>query len=183
MTSFATSTRRLATAVGIVLVLIVAVWYFGIFRTESHKLAAAHQAHAAAETQITTMQGQVTNLEGLLKQVPQDKAKLAAFQAAVPDTPQLDAALNDINQVAVRSGATITSLGPSKPSTTPGSSGQKSAVPAVPLSIQASGSYSQLMALLSGLDAMPRTIVVNTIAISGTGPKLSATISAEIFYA
>lgn len=183
MTSFATSTRRLATAVGAALVLIVAVWYFGIFRTESHKLASAHQAHAAAETQITTMQGQVTNLKGLLEQVPQDKAKLASFQTAVPDTPQLDAALNEINQVAVRSGATITSVGPSNPSATSAGSGQKSAVPAIPLSIQASGSYSQLMGLLAGFDAMPRTLVVNTIAISGTGSKLSATISAEIFYA
>jgi Tfp pilus assembly protein PilO len=184
-----TATRRISIVALAAALVIVAVWYLALFSPQSKKLASAHKAQAAAEQQVTQLQGQVTQLEALQKQIPADQKRFSALSAAIPDNAQLDSALRDLHSAAVSSGATLSSVTPSAPSTgaagsttTPAAS-QSGAVPSITLAMTASGDYGQLRSFLSNLYSMQRTLVINQLAIAGTGNQLSASISAEIFYA
>jgi Tfp pilus assembly protein PilO len=48
--------------------------------------------------------------------------------------------------------------------------------------MSATGSYAQIISFLTGLAAMPRTVVVDHVAV-GEGAQSSVTINARIFYA
>ncbi|MHB1533825.1 MAG: hypothetical protein ACYC1D_04275, partial [Acidimicrobiales bacterium] len=54
--------------------------------------------------------------------------------------------------------------------------------PAIALTMSATGTYGQLMAFMRGLDTLPRAIVVDRLALTGTG-QLTASIDARMFYA
>lgn len=182
------TTQRIAVATAGVGLLLVVVWYLLLWSPQGHKLAAARQAHAAADAKISQLHTQISGLQALEREIPADKLKLAQYTSAVPNSPQLAEALHQIQAVASSAGVTMSAISPSSnPTTGAASSGQTaSSVPALAFTISASGSYQQLMTYLSSLDQMPRTLVVKSLSLTGgSGPNqsLSASISADVFYA
>ena len=121
-------------------------------------------------------------LQALQKQIPSDKARLAELNTAVTATPSLATVLVQLHQAASKSGATLSSVGPSNPTAPATGGAQTGGPPSVALTMVASGAYSQLRAFLTDLTNMPRTLVVDTLSLSGTGKTLTANISARIFY-
>lgn len=172
--------RRIAAIAGGVAIVVIALWYLAVFSPQSKNLKAAHAAHAAAETKIGQLTTQVQHLKVLVNEIPADQASLATLEQNLPDNPQLDTALNQLNQAAIASGVTLQSVGP----TDPGTSGRSanSGEPSVALSLSAVGAPAQVSGFLTRLSQMPRVVVVDRVALSGTSPQ-TASIGARIFYA
>lgn len=172
------STKRIGAVTAVAVVVLVAAWYLALFSPQKSHLAKAHKAQAAAEQQVGSLESQVAGLRALQRQIPADKTKLAAYDNAVPDNPQLASAIRLIQGAANASGVHLSAIGPSN-ATTASTTG----VPTVPVSLTTTGSYSQLMSFISALDSMPRTLVVNGINISGQGASLGGQFNTSIFYA
>lgn len=187
-----TATRRIpAVAAAAALVLVIA-WYFLLWGPEAKSVKSAHKAHAQAEQKITQLQSQIISLQGLVKQIPEDNAKFAQLEAALPENPQLDQALNLLHQAAVQTGVTLANVAPTTPSgSSSGASPSQGASggPAITLSLSVLGNPAQLEAFLSALNTLPRTIVVDKVSLSGGGQSSSsnsggaASLTARIFYA
>jgi Tfp pilus assembly protein PilO len=183
-----TSTRKIVAIAAAGAVALVLIWYVALMRPQVHNLAAAHKAHAAAEQKIETLDSQLAGLRALVKQIPADRARLSQYTAAVPDTPSLDTALNQLQQAAADAGVTLSSVGPSAPASTSGgaSSSTQSAPsgPAITLGITATGSYQALTNFLRQIASIPRALTVDSLSVAsgGSGSQLSANISARIFY-
>jgi Tfp pilus assembly protein PilO len=167
-------------AAGVSLFLVV-IWWLALMSPMTHKLAQNHKAQASAQTQISSLQGQIVQLKSIASQKPEDQNKLNALTAQVPDNPQLDVALNSLQDAANAAGVQLTSVGPSSPNSA--SSGSSGGLPAIAISVTCNGSYSQIMAFVTNLDKATRTFVVTNTNISGTGAKLSAQIGASVYYA
>jgi Tfp pilus assembly protein PilO len=182
-----TDSRKIVAIAAASAVALVLIWYVALMRPQAHSLAAAHKAHAAAEQKIATLDSQLAGLRALVKQVPADRSRLGQYIAAVPNTPSLDTALNQLQQAATSSGVTLSSVGPSTPAGTTGGSSSSSqgtpGGPAITLSMTATGSYPALTNFLRATAAMPRALVVDNLSLSGQGSQLSASITARIFYA
>ena len=188
-----TPTRRIAALAAGALVVLLLIWYLALFRPESNHLSSAHTARAAAEQQVAQLDQRVDGLQALKRNVPEDKTKLAQFEAAVPNSPDLLVALDQLQQAATRSGVQLGSVGPQAPATTSGGSGSSqsgssgssgsSGIPSISLSMTAIGTYAQTTAFLTALDDMPRTVVVDQVAITGSDTgSLTSSLTARIFY-
>ncbi|MGH9054517.1 MAG: type 4a pilus biogenesis protein PilO [Acidimicrobiales bacterium] len=176
------ATRRIAAIAAGAAVVLLIIWYVAAWRPLSSQLHKAHVAHAAAQVKVQQLGSEVVTLQGLVKQVPADTARLAQLDANIPDTPQLDQALDQLHQVAVTSGVSLTTVGPSSPAA-PAASGAAapSGPPALTLTLSATGTQQQVMAFLASLATMPRTVVVDHLGLSGSN-QVTASISARIFY-
>jgi Tfp pilus assembly protein PilO len=181
-----TSTRKIVAIAAAGAVALILIWYVGLMRPQAHDLAAAHKAHAAAEQKVATLDSQLAGLRALVKQIPADRGRLGAFTAAVPDTPSLDTALNQLHQAATWAGVTLSGVSPSTPAGTTGSASSSTQAapggPAITLGLTATGSYPALTNFLRGLATMPRAVVVDNLSLTAAGSQLSATINARIFY-
>jgi Tfp pilus assembly protein PilO len=182
-----TPTRRIAALAAGAVVVLLLIWYVALFRPQSNHLKSAHTARAAAEQQVAQLDGQVAGLQTLKRQVPHDTAKLAQFEAAVPSSPDLLVALDQLQQAATRSGVQLGSVGPQAPATTAGGTGSSqsgaSGPPSISLSMTAIGTYSQTTAFLTALDNMPRTVVLDQLSVTGSNTgTLTSSLTARIFY-
>jgi Tfp pilus assembly protein PilO len=186
-----TSVKRIFGVAGVAALVLVMAWYLALFSPQGRDLSKAHKAHAAAEQKISQLQGQVTQLNALKSQIPADRAALSVLDAAIPSSPQLDNALRQLHAAAASSGVTLSQVSPTTPTTNSASSSQtsstssasgSSAGSSITLTMTAGGSYPQITGFLTQLSSMPRTVVVTSVNLSGTGAQLTAQISANIFY-
>lgn len=115
------------------------------------------------------------------------RAKLAAYQRAIPATENLSALIGDIDAAAASSGVTWTNGSPqavAAASTTTGPGAKPAAAAATTgVSVSFTGPLSSQIAFISALQHMPRLAVVTGASLSpgGTAPSGSATI--DIFFA
>lgn len=186
-----THVRRIFAVASVALVVVAAAWYFLLWSPESKKLTQAHAARAAAEGQVSQLTTQEAQLASLLKNLPSDTARLKALEAALPNNPALDSALNALHQTATATGATVLSVGPSTPAGSASANGGSSSAsatpggPSVTLQITATGSLPQLenfLSRLTNLAETERVFVVDHISISGAS-VVQASFTARVFYA
>lgn len=182
-----TSTRRICSVAAAAAIVLLAAWYILLLRPQSKSLASAHKARAAAEQQASQLQSQIESLRAIYAQIPSDVQKYATLEKAVPDNPELSAAIDEIRSATQASGVQIKALNPAAP--TPPSAGSSasagSGTPSVAISMSGSGTYPQVVTFLSDLSSSPRTFVVDTLSLSGGtgGQPLSMELGAHIFYA
>src|SRR5438270_7546281 len=191
-----THMRRLGAITGGVALFLIVIWYFAILSPQSKSLTKAHKARAAAEAQISQLQTHIPALNSLVKNIPQDKAKLAKYKQAVPDDPQLPVALDSIQSAASDTGVTLSMTDPSNTSGGTAAGGSPAASPAggsgaLPVLMTVRGSYPQVTPFISALTAMPRTVVINSLNItshtgsagSGAQAGLQVSLSTDLYYA
>ena len=184
-----TAYRRIPMIAGAAALLIIVTWYFLLWSPQSKSLRSAHKAYAAAEQKISDSKAQVTQLQALKRQIPQDNARFAQLQAELPDNPQLDQALRLLHDAANQSGVLVGSLAPTTPAGAAAGTGQSgqggaaaSGGPSVTFNMSFQGGFAQVKSFLSALANLQRTIVVDKVAISGDKDPVTGTISARIFY-
>jgi Tfp pilus assembly protein PilO len=174
--------RQVAGASAAVIVALAAVWYLVLIRPESHQLAAARRADAAAQTQIASLHDQVAQLDAFKAHLAQDRARLQAAEQAIPNGSHLASAIRSIQAAAVANGVTLTSLDPQVPAPGSAPTATVGSAAVLPVSINVGGSYAGLVGFMQALDAMPRTLVVDTVNISGTDSNLTLALSTDLFY-
>ncbi len=181
------TTRRIGLVALVAALLLTLVWYVALFRPQSARLKAAHQAYSKAEQQAQTLRVKVTALEALQKQIPADTAALKQLDTAIPTSPDLRDVLNQLHSIASTDGVELTTFTPTQPSASSGgSSSSKSSGGPSPLNISMalSGPYQGMMSFITSLDSMPRTVVVDGVTINaGPSGKLTANLTARAFYA
>lgn len=166
-------------------IVLVVIWYLAMWSPESKSVQKAHAANAVATQKIGQLQSQAGGLQALVKKIPADNARFAQLEAEMPDNPQFDQALNQLQQAAAQTGVSVPSVTPSTPPEAGGSAGsaaQSQGIPAISLTMSVQGTSQQLEAFLSALYSMQRTVVVDRVSMSG-GTSTSMSISARIFYA
>lgn len=176
-----TANRRIPMIAGAAALLVLVAWYFLVWTPQTKNLASAHKAQAAADQKISQLQSQQTMLQGLVKQIPADNAKFAQLEQALPDNPQLDQTLNLLQQAAVQTGVTLTSVSPNLQTGAPGSG--QSGLPTVNLNLSFKGGTDQVEAFVAALNQLPRTFVVDRVAITNAGAQSTGNVVARIFYA
>ena len=187
-------TRRLFSLAAAAVVVLMFAWYLAIYRPSSARINAAHKAYNAAAAQISKLDAQVGSLQALEARIPADKAQLASLDNALPTTPNLRVLLDQLHGLATSTGTQLTTVSPSAPQ--PATTGQASAAPSaapgavasglqkITIVMSATGTYAQLTNFLSGLAALQRSLVVESVSItSAPAGQLIASLSTEVFYA
>lgn len=170
-------------------VALAAVWYFALFSHQTHSLHQADAAVSQAHQEVASLRSAIATLQQEKTQLPSAASKLAALKLALPDNAALDKLIDNINAAAASAGVDWQEIGPAKPALylSTGSSAA-SALPAntqaVNVSLQAEGSYQQILAFVTNLNGMPRLLDVTGVTVNGvTGaPKSTAQLSTQIFY-
>ena len=174
-------------AVGVVLAMVL-VWWFLLWSPRNRSYNDANAAAQQAETQVTQLQAQFNRLESIKQQIPELQAQLAKMQVAVPDKPELDQIILNINDSAVQSGVQLLSIAPTPPTPTSPTGGGAAGTPAtggaaaaappdIKVSLSLKGGYGQVLDFINRLDALPRLLVIDTIGLnsSATGPSSTST--------
>ena len=172
--------------IGVALVFIVG-WFMLVFHPQGKDLTKAHKANADAQAQLGQLQSQEVVLNRILAQKPQDVARYAVLNAALPDDPQLAGAIDQINAAAASSGFALKNVNPAAPAAKAAATTQSAAgVPNVALSINGSGSYQQAISFMTNLTSSSRTFVISSVQFSGgqtNGAPLSVSIACSIYFA
>lgn len=166
---------------GIALVLLV-IWYMALIQPQGHSLKKAQSAERANQTQISALNQQVQQLQSLVKEIPADKVKLATYQQAIPSSPQLSTAIRSIQAAASSAGVVMGQLAPVKPTGASGASSGVGGAEAIPVSLSASGTYNQMVTFMKALVAMPRTLVIQSVALSGQGSVMNLSLTSDIYF-
>lgn len=180
------TTKRLGGATAAVAVIITLVWYMALFRPQSARLNNAHKAYAAATAQASQLQTQVGTLEALVRQVPADTARLGQLHTALPTSADIKDLLTELDALANRTGVQLTSLSPASSTSASGTSTSSSGsgVQTIGLPMTVSGSYAGMTSFLTGLENLPRALVVTSISLAPSGgDNVTASLSSKIFYA
>ncbi|MGH9103306.1 MAG: type 4a pilus biogenesis protein PilO [Acidimicrobiales bacterium] len=175
-------TRRAATyAVGsALLVLVVAVWYVGLWAPRSRQITQVMAQQAAATTQQAQLVAELSQLQAAAKTLTAKEAALSKMSQAVPGTPDVAPLILQINKAAKQAGVDFLSIAPSKPvaATPSGSSAEPGGSPStIQLSINVTGGFFQLLDFIDHMDALPRIVVINSLGLNpgGAGPTSATT--------
>ena len=183
-------------AVAVVVAMVLA-WWFLLWSPRNRSYNDANLAAQQAEGQVTQLQAQYNRLLSIKQQIPQLEAELAKLQTAVPDKPQLDQIILNVNDAAVQSGVQLLSITPTPPATASSAVGAAAAPatgapPAIRVSLSLKGSYNQVLDYINRLDALPRLLVIDTVGLNsnaagpsagsatGTGATTATTTQAEL---
>ncbi|HWE55331.1 MAG TPA: type 4a pilus biogenesis protein PilO [Acidimicrobiales bacterium] len=185
------STTQRIGAVGLGAVLLLALaWYFVLWSPQGHDLKNAKAAKATAETQISTLDSQIAGLQAIVRSKPADQVALKKFTQAIPDNPQLPQAFDDLQTVADANHVTMSVIGPGGAPVGSAAPTQYNGVPALAMTITATGAYQDVLSFVTALDNMPRTVVITNLSISGGGASkgvaantYNAQIASYVFYA
>lgn len=168
-------------ALGVVIAMVLA-WWFLLWGPRNRSYNDADAAAQQAQAQLTQLQAQYNRLLSIKQQIPAFQAELAKIQTAVPDKPQLDQIILNINGAAVDSGVQLLSLSPTPPAAA-SSAGTAAAATAAPPSIRVSlslkGGYDQVLDFINRLDGLPRLLVIDTVGLTSNASGPSATSTAS----
>ena len=176
------SVKQLGLITGGIALVLVVIWYMALIQPQGHKLKKAQAAEKVNQTQIVALNQQLQQLQSLVKEIPADKAKLAIYQQAIPSAPQLSTAIRSIQSAASAAGVTMAQLAPVKPTTGAASTGAVAGAEAIPVAMSASGNYGQIVAFMKDLVAMPRTLVIQSVALSGVGSQMTVSLTSDIYF-
>lgn len=176
--------RPVVLGAGAVIVVLVLIWWFLLWSPRNRAYNAAAANAQAAQAQVDQLQSQYDRLNSIKQRIPQLQAELAKIHIAIPDKPELDQIILDINGAAAQSGMELDSIAPTPPAASTGAANTATAGGAPPfirVSLALKGGYTELLDFMDRLDSLPRLIVIDTVSASaGTGGSASAELSVSI---
>ena len=175
-----------------VVVLVLAVWFVGLWRPTATRLTSAKRAVTAAQQQQTTLRSQLLSLRALESKLPSQEASLTQSAAALPGSPSVDTMIDQIAAVASKAGVSWTNESQSMASAAGATTGAAaSAGPAssssgsaatLTLTLQVAGPYSAVETFVNDLAQVPRLIVVDSLRVNGNSNSVTAQIDGRAFY-
>ncbi|HEX5266799.1 MAG TPA: type 4a pilus biogenesis protein PilO [Acidimicrobiales bacterium] len=167
-------------AAGVIVAMVLA-WWFLLWGPRNRSYNDANTAAQQAQGQVEQLQAQLNRLESIKQQLPLLQAQLAKMQVAVPDKPQLDQIILNINTAAVNSGVQLLSIAPTPPAATATSgagAGTSGAPPSIRVALSLKGGYNQVLDFINRLDGLPRLVVIDTVGLTSnaTGPSGTSTV-------
>jgi len=157
---------RVSALVAIVVVVMVAGWYF----YWSDQLDELHRGQGEEEqlkTQYKDKLQQAINLEPLKRQKELAAQYVARLEKQLPSKAEMDALLSDINQAGIGRGLQFDLF-------RPGQSTVKNYYAELPISIRLVGNYHDIASFTSDIASLPRIVTLNNLTIAmptqGTSP-------------
>ncbi len=170
-------TRRIFIGAALVLVVILVGWFEGFSQPESHHVANLQQQEQVASGKVTQLDAQYSALLHSEKNLPAERAALAALSGSVPDGPELDKVVKSLWAAADASGAQIANIASPQPADFGVATPATVSGPAeINLTISVDGSSAQVESLVNHLDSERRLFVVDTFSLQG--PTASSTSGA-----
>jgi Tfp pilus assembly protein PilO len=171
-------------------VVLVGIWYVAVFSHQSKSIHKANTAAAASNQQAATLRSQIQLLEREKADLPAATAKLTTLKAALPDNPDLDKLIDQINEAAVKTGVDWQTITPTKPATYSATSAQAIAggfaggMQSVTVGMQVNGTYPQVTAFVSKLMGISRLLDVDSVNLNGVGgaTKSTAQLTTQMFF-
>jgi len=126
-------------------------------------------------------------LEQARRDAPATQAKLAQFQALLPQTPDLPTFIRLVQTAANADGIDLTSIAPSPPQGFGGTTGANTGIQTVTVNLQVDGGFFRLESFLSRLEQLQRVVEVKNLAVTPKNDEttgqltLSTTISLTMF--
>jgi Tfp pilus assembly protein PilO len=145
-------------------VVLIAGWFLLVSPVKSD-ISKTKAATEAQTSENSSEQLTLASMRSIAKNLPQEKAQLAALSSRVPDQVQLPALLRAIQSAATTTGITLTSLSPTQPAALANAPG----ISAVGISLAVTGGYAELEQFDSSLESLKRTFVVSGFTMTGGG--------------
>jgi Tfp pilus assembly protein PilO len=194
-------TRRIPLIAGGVIVVLLLGWYVAVWRPSGSHLREAQSSLAAAAIHERSLAASLGGLSALQRSLPSDVAKLRQAEAAVPSTPSIATLLFQVDAMARAEAITLTNesqslsavVAATPTATTTEATTSSTTIAAAPsstssdsvvtLSLQVTGSYSDMGRFITDLQSGPRLIVIDTVTYTpGAGSTVSVTMTTRAFY-
>jgi type IV pilus assembly protein PilO len=178
--------NRTLTIGALAAVLVIALWWFLVYSGLNSKAGDISDDISAAESEQTTLRGQLAELEAIEAQAPEIEAQLAELQQKLPANPDLASFLDITTQIERDSQVSFVSIAPGDPT-------QAGSVATVPLTIVVEGGYFEVLEYLRRIEELPRLVVVDGISLTAGGsqdgeaaaptdaPSIQVTLTARMF--
>jgi hypothetical protein len=187
------SKKQLVLAAVASIVLISFAWYQLVWTSQAKGIATARASQAKAAASAKQLGARASQLEAA-KSDPTREALLQKLDAAVPASPGLPAYLRWINELADQTQVLVPTVSHSAPAAAAPGAAQLAPAPVAPaangaaapggspapvapaagmsqlsLTIQASGTYANVLEFLHRLDSAERLIVIDGVSLAGGG--------------
>jgi Tfp pilus assembly protein PilO len=174
--------------VALIAVLVVfAGWYEGLYRPEVSRITTLKATEQKAQGEVLTLETRYVDLVNGKKKLPAERAALAKLERAVPNDPELDSLVKTLFNAAAQTKVQLTSIGSPPPpdfglAPTAGAVAQPGPVE-LALTVNVSGTPSEVEKLYRLLDAEPRLFVINNFSLTPSATTSSVTLELDVFYA
>lgn len=165
-------------------VLVVAGYYFLLFKPRSDEVAEIEDQIEQVVQQQTALRSRIAALEEVRSQAPEIEARLAAAEAVIPRDPALPSALRQLQLAADDSGLELVSITPGRPDGAD-VDGAPPELASLSLSLALNGGYFQIVDFLRRVEdpsIVPRGVLWTSVALGvDEYPTLTANLSGEMF--
>lgn len=190
------SKKQMLLAAVAAVVIMVFAWYQVVWTGQTKSIAKAGAAKAASAAQAKQLGSRAAQLETAKADTSRAKL-LEKLDTAVPEEPGLSAYLRWITDLADSTHVVVPTVGHSLPApatggdvaaaaAAPGGATATPAAPAAPgslyqmaLTMQATGSYENVLEFVHQLELSPRLVIVDSLGLSGGGAAAAPSAVAE----
>jgi Tfp pilus assembly protein PilO len=163
------------------------LWYALLWSPQASALSKAKARTATAVAKQADLALQLRGLQKAKLTLPDSEQRLSRLATAIPDSPGEADLIDDVNAAAKAAGVDFLTMTPQAPAvagkTASAATSKKQAAPGVEdltLSITAQGSYFQLTDFMNKLNAMPRLMVIDGVALTGQD-KMTLQVNGRTF--
>lgn len=159
--------RRNALLIGILIILlIVAGYYFLFLNPLLNNLGEAEQERMQKEEQLAQLEGQVQELEQVRSNAPEIERRLLELSKRLPEQPEIPTLVVQIEEIAASSEVTQLSIQPEDPQPPP----EGGDFSRIPVTMTFEGTYSQMQNFLLRLQNLVRLVTVNGVTYEAAEP-------------
>lgn len=155
---------RILLAGALVVVLVTAGWWILLAAPINQRLGDVEARLADARASEDRLRSQLARLRDIDDREVSYRFAIGEMDAAIPETPRIDALIEEVNVLALRTGVTVQSLGLDPP--VEGTQPLR-----IRMSIALEGRYFEVLGFLYGLEALDRLVVVDAISIVPSSPE------------
>ncbi|HRE17370.1 MAG TPA: type 4a pilus biogenesis protein PilO [Rhodocyclaceae bacterium] len=165
---------RLAALLGILVVTLVAGWWF-IWNDQLASLTAKEQEEAKLKDEYLTKKKKAINLDLYVQQLNEIDQTFGALLKQLPNKSEMDALLIEINQAGLGRGLQFELF-------KPGAELTKDFYAELPIQVKLSGNYHEFGAFAADIAKLPRIVTLNNMAVSvGAGGRLGLDATVKTF--
>jgi len=158
--------RRGAVIIAIVAALaITALWWIFVVSPTNSDLADTETEVENERAREGTLRQQIANLKSLKDREVSYLFAMGQMESAIPEFPDVDTFLEELNFLAHRTGVELSSISLATPTPPPE---EESGPLVIPLSLNATGQYFEVLGFIYGLEAMERLVRVQALSLIPT---------------
>jgi Tfp pilus assembly protein PilO len=152
----------------VIAAVVVILWLFAFFLPQGRKLSTLDSKRQALTDEVAAGNAKVVRLRHTFEHAGQLEAEHAKMEALVPSTPDLFKSTANytslLSSTVAGAHMNLTSVTTQSPAAT------SKALTSIPVTLDVTGSYDQLLTLITDIYAMPRLTEISSVSIKGGGP-------------